>query len=676
MKHLLILSTVFLSLLSIASCGTPTPIGGSDMLTGLMNAQDQATAAAAQYRDVSAHATTIAQATREYLVLQAQQTRIADQSRASQTTFAENLRATQAAGAASATARSSLATSTREAEQANATATTRAANYTATSAAVIVQSTRESASATSTANAANAIATRTSGNATATVIAENVVVEQEKATWNTRLEAGRALASFVVGGIVLIALAIICAMGIVRVIDALVLRGRVFRDPNGFPYIIPESKNGRLMMLAPNNIGGAALQIAQPGQQPLMIEAGAVDRDATRRAQSIGLVRATAEVDGHRAAVKVVEVLAVQEPEPTAPADEQPQISISKPFEPRQLTFENQPSRLALPIGTTDTGSEMWVPLSTVTHALVAGASGMGKTRLLHAWIQSLQRGKVELGVFDGKGGLEFERYAADERTQYVEGRDLVGFLETLLEMADRCNQAMKEVGATNLADYNRGRDTSDRMGHRVVIIDEIAEAVQIDGAQTLLDTVSRTARSSGIHLVSATQHPDAKTISPAILANAVLRVAFSVPHPTNSVAILGCGGADKLGAVPGRMLLYYRGQLTQAQAFQVELPAPVTREIESGDQVKQTPALAAGASVNAPGALTDEVKQMVRYAIEQGGGLFVVTQVVAGLGIRTRDVNNAAMELERQNLLSEVLKDERGQNRGRQISDALRSLV
>jgi hypothetical protein len=290
--HYLLLIVV-LAMFSIASCGAPAP-SGNDMLTGLMNAQDQATAAARQYTDVSAHATTIAQATREYLVLQGQQTRIADQSRASQTTFAESVRATQAAGAATATARSVLATSTREAEQANATATTRAANYTATSAAVIVQSTLTSASATSTANAANALATRVSGDATATVIAAGVTTQLERERWTRTTEGAWSVFRIVVMALVVI---IVCLF-LYRAIQVFVLRRRGFRDANNELVLILPGNDGQEHVTRPGRMSGPVLQMTPPKAQPYQVDAPAADPETTKRDQAISLMRAATAGNG------------------------------------------------------------------------------------------------------------------------------------------------------------------------------------------------------------------------------------------------------------------------------------------------------------------------------------------------------------------------------------------
>lgn len=61
---------------------------------------------------------------------------------------------------------------------------------------------------------------------------------------------------------------------------------------------------------------------------------------------------------------------------------------------------------------------------------------------------------------------------------------------------------------------------------------------------QPLLSSVARTGRKYGIHLIIATQRPDAKTINPQIRANFVNTMAFRVANKTNA-KILEAPGAE-----------------------------------------------------------------------------------------------------------------------------------
>ena len=667
-------------ILALAACASAdlTP-GGRDELGKLVDTQTQATIAAAKLNSANAEATTRAQATREYLILQGQQTRIAQQAVASQTAVAEQVRQTQTVFAQGATAtvvaRSATQTksadearATAQAQNANATATTQTAEFTATAqaqnasatattAAVIVEQTRVAASATATSNAASAQQTRVTAAAIETRMAEETATLTTKQNWERMTESVRAIG--MVAGIVLFVVGGLLFVGFIayRVITVWSQRrAREYRDAND--ELVVQLPNGDFVR--PGRMPGAYL----PTSPARAVPAGALDADATRRDQAVSLMLAS-----NANANDAARVLDDEQLDETTLTPSAPNIQILKQFEPRALALDRQPSRLALPIGTTEQGADMWIPLGTVTHGLIAGSSGMGKTKLLHAWIQAMQYGRsADLALWDGKDGLEFERYAGMTRTTYIPNDELVSFLERTIAEAELRNQLLKAEGATNIAEYNEHR-AGERLAHQLLVVDEISAAVELDGASDLIEKIAREARASGVHLISATQHPDTKTISPTILANSLLRIAFSVPHHTNSVAVLGCAGAEKLGGQPGRMLLSYRGTLVRAQAYQVELPMPrgafpAAREIKQIEQPQSDD------------DLSEDVRRMARYAVEQGNGRFVVTQIAAALGIRPADVTAAARWLEEKGLLTFVQKDDGGQNAGRHISDALRSMV
>ena len=325
MKTKLFVWVLLVFMFALVSCESNTTPGTPDMLTQMFEAQDRATIAAATAQRIANQATTIAQATREFIILQGQQTRIAQDSRATQTVFAGNVNATATTrannqtryaedGRATTYAQNTNATTTAIANQFTATAhaqnmantaTTQAnivqatqvsASATATAQAVIVNATQVSASATSTADAANAQATRTSGNATATVIAANVIAAQEKAEWDRRLESGRAIGTFAFVALVLAGIAIIIGFGALRFIDAGVLRARIFRDKTGTVFVVSErDAQGRQAILIPGRSPGAVLSLTPPQQEPLQIEAGAVDAETTKRDQAVSLLLAASQ---------------------------------------------------------------------------------------------------------------------------------------------------------------------------------------------------------------------------------------------------------------------------------------------------------------------------------------------------------------------------------------------
>jgi len=152
---------LMLSLSLIAASCEPTP--PRDELGQMVDAEFRATESALQLKKFAVEATSRADATRQYLILQGQQTRVAQEANATATTQSAN---------STATVQAAQRTATVHAQNVATTATAYAQSIAATSTAqaVMVNATQVSASATATANAANAQMTRTSADATATVV--------------------------------------------------------------------------------------------------------------------------------------------------------------------------------------------------------------------------------------------------------------------------------------------------------------------------------------------------------------------------------------------------------------------------------------------------------------------------------------------------------------------------
>ena len=68
--------------------------------------------------------------------------------------------------------------------------------------------------------------------------------------------------------------------------------------------------------------------------------------------------------------------------------------------------------------------------------------------------------------------------------------------------------------------------------------------------------------------------------------------------------------------------------------------------------------------------------RRIVEFALREGSGLFVVTRIARELGLSPNLVNRVALDLEHKGLLSNVEKDDSGQNRGRRILPELNKVA
>ncbi len=197
-------------------------------------------------------------------------------------------------------------------------------------------------------------------------------------------------------------------------------------------------------------------------------------------------------------------------------------------------------------------GAPFSFDLAIAPHLLVGGATGMGKSVCLHALILSLMMrhspGTLRLALIDPKQ-VEFSVY---QESKYLYGDEIaVGIpaarqsISDLVAEMDRRYQTFSDTGVTNIAEARR---KGVKLPFIVVFIDEFADLVLQDrNLENQIVRLAQLARAAGIHLVLATQRPDAKTFSGLIRSNIPARIALTVQKGTESSIILDETGAENL---------------------------------------------------------------------------------------------------------------------------------
>lgn len=230
------------------------------------------------------------------------------------------------------------------------------------------------------------------------------------------------------------------------------------------------------------------------------------------------------------------------------------------------LDLSKQPSPLHLPIGNTRTGP-LWLPITELDSILIGGSRGMGKSTLLHGWIQALLSGNTaRLYLWDGKENAEFGRYASQGVVVDV---SLERVLDELQHEVLRRKEKMLASGYGSVAEYNERNPLP--IPPLVLIIDEAA-FIPEDSQAAIVDLVAR-GRAWGVYPILATQRPGAEQVQGMIKTNLTTRISLPVPDVQTSQIILGRPGAERLPRQPG-MLLFERGaKLIRALAFSIDKP-------------------------------------------------------------------------------------------------------
>lgn len=193
-----------------------------------------------------------------------------------------------------------------------------------------------------------------------------------------------------------------------------------------------------------------------------------------------------------------------------------------------------------------------------VTHVLIAGMTGSGKTVLLRTALASLARrnppASLRMVLVDPKGGRGLEPVAA---FPHVLGR-LVTFPA---EAADALAWAVAEM---------ERRHQERQFPYRLIVaIDELADlALTYPAAIDHLTRLAAMGREAGVHLIAGTQRPAASVLSGLLKANFPVRLVGQVASAADATVATGRAGtgAEDL-AGRGDFLLVAGGRVIRFQA-------------------------------------------------------------------------------------------------------------
>jgi S-DNA-T family DNA segregation ATPase FtsK/SpoIIIE len=209
--------------------------------------------------------------------------------------------------------------------------------------------------------------------------------------------------------------------------------------------------------------------------------------------------------------------------------------------------FLNSDAKLPLALGQCRNGEFLIADLAEMPHLLISGATGSGKSILLHTIINSLllSNSGVVLSLIDPKR-VEFSYYADLLNLHIPIARNVESSIATL-------NMLIKEMERRFIRLEKYGvRDISGLKGKMpfiVVIIDELADLMMISKkeVQELICRLAQKSRACGIHLVVATQRPSVDVVTGVIKANFPARISCQVSASIDSRVVLDRNGAEAL---------------------------------------------------------------------------------------------------------------------------------
>lgn len=210
---------------------------------------------------------------------------------------------------------------------------------------------------------------------------------------------------------------------------------------------------------------------------------------------------------------------------------------------------------LSFALGRDVSGEPIFANIEKMPHMLVAGATGSGKSILVHGLITSLlyknspatlrlaliDPKRVELSMYDGIPHLI--------TPVITENKKALGVLRWAISEMERRYELLQRAGSRDIKSYNGSHKGEEALPYVLIGIDEMADLMgsfgrDVEGAIVRL---AQMARATGIHLLLATQRPSVEVITGLIKANIPARVALQVASQIDSRTILDTAGAEKL---------------------------------------------------------------------------------------------------------------------------------
>lgn len=241
--------------------------------------------------------------------------------------------------------------------------------------------------------------------------------------------------------------------------------------------------------------------------------------------------------------------------------------------------FKTAASPLTIALGKNIAGRPVWADLAAMPHLLIAGATGTGKSVLIHAMLASIlfkaTANDVRFILIDPKM-LELSVYEGIPHLLVpvvMEVEKAAAALVWAMGEVEARYRLMRELGVRNIDSYNqliqsrqlvRCATLAESVGnseqecatpkHRrlpkiVIVIDELADLLLSHGKRVERDItrLAQQARAAGIHLMFATQRPSVDVVTGLLKANLPARISFQVSSRVDSRTILDAIGAERL---------------------------------------------------------------------------------------------------------------------------------
>ena len=229
---------------------------------------------------------------------------------------------------------------------------------------------------------------------------------------------------------------------------------------------------------------------------------------------------------------------------------------------------QNSNARLPLALGKDINGNVVVTDLTQLSHLLIAGATGSGKSVCINSII---------LGLLKKYSPAELNFIMADLKVvELCDYKNLPHLLTPVINDSTKVPVALRwavnemekryrilaAARVKKISEFNSrpipetpvldddGVQIPDRLPVLLVIIDELGDLMMTEAKKDVENSITRIAqkgRAAGVHVVVATQRPSTNVITGVIKANLPTRLCFQVRSLIDSRVVLDSPGGEKL---------------------------------------------------------------------------------------------------------------------------------
>lgn len=239
----------------------------------------------------------------------------------------------------------------------------------------------------------------------------------------------------------------------------------------------------------------------------------------------------------------------------------------------KELMSSGHAEGMVLPmfLGKDSAGEPLVVDLTKMPHMLIAGTTGSGKSvcmnSIVMSWLYTKRPDELKLVLVDPKM-VEMSQFSEIPHLMSPVVTDMgkaAAILEWAVGKMEERYEIFNRAGVQNIALYNalgeaelfeRLNPQSDaekaripkKLPYMVFVIDELADLMMTNKeVEHSIVRIAQKARATGIHLILATQRPQANVVTGLIKSNMPCRISYKVASSMDSRIVLDQKGAELL---------------------------------------------------------------------------------------------------------------------------------